>query len=42
MTEKQWKIMKDYTKGFGYMILYLSIICIIFLMLKDVMGLDLP
>jgi hypothetical protein len=38
MTEKQWKIMKNYTKGFGYMILYLSIICIIFLMLKDVMG----
>ena len=38
ISKKQWNIMTEFTVGFGYLILYLSIICIIFLMIRDVMG----
>ena len=34
--KKQWDIMVKYTEGFGYMILYLSILCIVFLMIQDI------
>ena len=38
ISKKQWNIMTEFTVGFGYLILYLSIICIIFLMIRDIMG----
>ena len=38
ISKKKWIIMTEFTVGFGYLILYLSIICIIFLMIRDVMG----
>ena len=34
--KKTWNKMVEYTKGFGYMILYLSILCIVFLIIRDV------
>ena len=35
--ESSWDKMVDFTLGFGYMILYLSIFSIVLLMLKDIM-----
>ena len=35
--ESSWDKMVDFTLGFGYMILYLSIFGIVLLMLKDIM-----
>ena len=34
--KKQWDKMVEYTEGFGYMILYLSILCIVFLIIRNV------
>ena len=34
--KKSWDRMVEFTEGFGYMILYLSIFCIILLMIKDI------
>ena len=33
---RSWNKMVDFTKGYGYMILYLSIFTIILLMIKDI------
>ena len=35
--KSSWDKMVDFTLGFGYMILYLSIFGIVLLMLKDIM-----
>jgi hypothetical protein len=35
--ESSWDKMTDFTIGFGYMILYLSILGIVLLMIKDIM-----
>ena len=35
--ESSWDKMVDFTLGFGYMILYLSIFSIVLLMIKDIM-----
>ena len=35
--ESSWDKMVDFTMGFGYMILYLSVFSIVLLMLKDIM-----
>ena len=32
-----WDKMVQFTEGFGYMILYLSIFCIVLLMIRDIM-----
>jgi len=37
LDKNSWDKMVDFTEGFGYMILYLSIFCIVLLMIKDVM-----
>ena len=37
MDKSSWDKMVEFTEGFGYMILYLSIFCIVLLMLKDIM-----
>jgi hypothetical protein len=37
MDKSSWDKMVDFTLGFGYMILYLSIFSIILLMIKDIM-----
>ena len=36
MNKNSWDRMVDFTKGYGYMILYLSIFTIILLMIKDI------
>ena len=35
--KSSWDKMVDFTLGFGYMILYLSIFSIVLLMIKDIM-----
>jgi hypothetical protein len=35
--KNSWDEMVEFAEGFGYMILYLSIFCIVLLMIKDVM-----
>ena len=35
--KNSWDKMVDFTMGFGYMILYLSVFSIVLLMLKDIM-----
>ena len=37
LDKDSWDKMVDFTLGFGYMILYLSIFGIVLLMLKDIM-----
>ena len=37
MDKSYWDKMVDFTLGFGYMILYLSIFSIVLLMIKDIM-----
>ena len=37
LNKDSWDKMVDFTLGFGYMILYLSIFGIVLLMLKDIM-----
>ena len=37
MDRNSWDKMVDFTEGFGYMILYLSIFCVVLLMIKDIM-----
>ena len=37
LDKNSWDKMVDFTLGFGYMILYLSIFSIVLLMLKDIM-----
>ena len=37
LDKNSWDKMVDFTLGFGYMILYLSIFGIVLLMLKDIM-----
>ena len=31
-----WEKMEEFTKGWGYMIIYLAIFCIVLLMMKDI------
>ena len=35
--ENLWDKMVKFTEGFGYMILYIAVICIVLLMIKDIM-----
>ena len=37
LDKDSWDKMVDFTLGFGYMILYLSIFSIVLLMIKDIM-----
>ena len=37
LDKNSWDKMVDFTLGFGYMILYLSIFSIVLLMIKDIM-----
>jgi hypothetical protein len=37
MDESSWDKMIEFTKGYGYMILYLSVFCIILMIIKDIM-----
>ena len=37
MDRNSWDKMVEFTEGFGYMILYLSIFGVVLLMIKDVM-----
>ena len=37
LNKNSWDKMVDFTLGFGYMILYLSIFSIVLLMIKDIM-----
>ena len=34
--ENLWDKMVKFTEGFGYMILYIAVICIVLLMIKDI------